>query len=214
MKKFLIALTCTLYASLQAAELEVKVLDINSQPVTNIVVYLENEDGVLLEKTAKAIEINQSNKSFLPYISVMQKGNLVHFNNKDDITHHIYSPLGENKFSFKILAGEKKTIEHFSTAGEIAMGCNIHDWMSGHLLIVATPYFDKTNGNGIANISVKEEGNYNLTLWHPQLGERDNQLTKKITIKGDMNKVLQLTQEMAVLPEQKNEDDFDFLSDY
>lgn len=179
-----------------------------------MVVYLEKSDGTPLEKTQKNVEIKQVDKSFAPYISVMQAGNQVLFHNQDDITHHIYSPIGENKFAFKISSGQKKMMNNLSHTGEVTMGCNIHDWMSGYLLILDTPYFDKTNEQGKALLMVKEVGDYTLTLWHPQMNEADHRMLKKINLTHNKSVSLTLKQAMAPLPEQKNEDDFDFLSDY
>ena len=105
-------------------------------------------------------------------------------------------------------------MENFTATGEVAMGCNIHDWMSGHLLIVDTPYFDKTNDNGQASFVIKDEGSYQLTLWHPQMNEVDNRITQTITLHENKQIEVKLTKAMEPLPEQKSEDDFDFLSDY
>ena len=112
-----------------------------------MVVYLQPEDDISLPFNEQIVEVGQFDRSFTPYISVMQLGNKVIFKNKDDITHHIYSPIGDNKFSFKISAGESQIKRDFQQTGEVAMGCNIHDWMSGYLLIVDTPLFGKTNEN-------------------------------------------------------------------
>ena len=98
-----------------------------------MVVYLQPEDDISLPFNEKVVEVGQFDRSFTPYISIMQLGNKVNFKNKDDITHHIYSPIGDNKFSFKIRAGESQMKSDFQQTGEVAMGCNIHDWMSGYL---------------------------------------------------------------------------------
>lgn len=197
-----------------AIELNVSVYDPQEQPIKDIVVYVESSDSLPLHKTKKSIEINQLNKSFAPYIGVVQSGNEVRFHNQDDITHHIYSPVGDNKFEFKILSGQQKTMDSFITTGEVAMGCNIHDWMSGHLLVVNTPYFNKTNVQGQAKFTIKDKGSYQLTVWHPQMNEVNNRISQTITLHNNENVKVQLTKTMDPLPEQKSEDDFDFLSDY
>ena len=45
-------------------------------------------------------------------------------------------------------------IAYFNKEAEIAMGCNIHDWMSGYLLIVDTPFFTKSDKNGDSEIII------------------------------------------------------------
>lgn len=210
----LLTLLSTNAIQAKALELSVNVSNLQNSPIKDIVVYLESTDGRALHKTEKSIEINQLNKSFAPYISVIQTGNKVRFHNQDDITHHIYSPVGDNKFQFKILSGQQQVMEDFTSTGEVAMGCNIHDWMSGHLLIVDTPYFDKTDESGKVTLTVKEEGSYQLTLWHPQMSEINNRITQTINLDKNKQLKVQLTKEMKPLPDQKSEDDFDFLSDY
>ena len=197
-----------------AVELTVTIYDYEKHKLKDIIVYLEGKDTKVVEKINKSVEISQFNRSFAPYISVVQTGNQVRFHNKDDITHHIYSPIGKNKFQFKILSGQQHEMDDFTSEGEIAMGCNIHDWMSGYLLVLDTPYFDKTNAQGVVSLSVKHKGNYQLTIWHPQLNESNNRMVQSITLDKNKHIEIRLTNAMDPLPMQKSEDDFDFLSDY
>jgi plastocyanin len=200
--------------SASAITVDVNVVDHKNRLLSDIVVYLTPVGETILPKTNKTIEIGQRNKSFTPYISVIQAGNKVRFHNKDDITHHIYSPVGDNKFAFKIRSGQEHTKDDFNRPGEISMGCNIHDWMSGHLLILETPYFDKTDTQGIVSIDVEMEGDYQLTLWHPQLADEDTNISQKLTIQNNHKVEVKLSRAMKKIPEQKSDDDFDFLSDY
>jgi len=194
--------------------LQVKVLNSKGQILPNMVVYLEPPEGMKLHTTNNLIEVAQIDKSFSPYIGVMQKGSSVKFNNKDNISHHIYSPIGVDKFAFKINAGEDYIKNDFLNAGSISMGCNIHDWMSGHLLVVETPYFNKTDKQGIAKINVEESGEYNVVVWHPQMREANHKISKKIVLNNDSSIEMKLVQPLDEFPSQKSEDDFDFLSDY
>lgn len=211
-----------------ALDVKVSVVDPQQTPLANIVVYFEALEQATLEKIAadqaayitratklsKTTIIGQRDKSFTPYISVVQKGDPVQFSNQDDITHHIYSPVGGNKFSFKIRAGQQQVNQSFTQAGEVPMGCNIHDWMSGYLLILDTPYFGKTNDQGQTDITLKYQGQYKVTLWHPQMNEPNNRLSQVIEVHADTKLAMSLQQAMSEVPEQKNDDDFDFLSDY
>lgn len=180
-----------------------------------MVVYLEPLDAnVALPTTTKTINITQQDKAFAPYVSVMQSGQSVRFDNQDDITHQIYSPIGDNKFSFKISAGQQQLKGDFNQTGEIAMGCNIHDWMSGHLLILDTPYFAKTNQQGQAKITIEQAGKYTLSVWHPQMNEKNNRLSQIIDLQKTTNIEMKLTTAMDDIPEQINNDDDDYLFDY
>lgn len=185
-----------------------------SETLAGFVVYLESEHTSSLPTTDKVVEISQQNKSFSPYISVMQLGNKVNFTNQDDITHHIYSPIGKNKFEMKIRSGKNEVKTDFVEAGEVAMGCNIHDWMSGYLLILQTPFFDKTNIKGHTEIKQVPTGKYQLTVWHPQLKTAEHKLIKQIKLTANAKFEFDVTDLMKKIPEQKSNDDFDFLDDY
>lgn len=186
----------------------------NGQALADMVVYLEPLEGQKLEQSSKKVVVNQSGKSFSPYISVSQVNSEVDFVNQDDITHHIYSAGSDNKFSFKIRSGQTNTLAQFNQEAEVAMGCNIHDWMSGHLLVVNTPYFTKTNSQGQASFDVASNGKYKIVVWHPQLQSENNRLIKEVAILNNSVFSFTLQNEMSESPLQESDDDFDFLSDY
>lgn len=182
--------------------------------LANMVVYLEPLDGQVLERSSKEIVIGQLGKSFTPYISVSQVNSKVSFVNQDDITHHIYSAGSDNKFSFKIRAGQTNSVEQFDHETEVAMGCNIHDWMGGYLLVVNTPYFAKTNNQGSVSFDVAKQGKYKIVVWHPQMKSEHNREIKKEVILTNSVFTFSLQSDVADIPRQESDDDFDFLSDY
>lgn len=180
----------------------------------NIVVYLLPMDGQPLTEQSPVITISQKDKAFAPYISVSQRNQQVDFVNQDNITHHIYSVNSGNNFAFKIKQDEAYTLNSFNNSAAIAMGCNIHDWMSGHLLIVDTPYFGKTDKQGKVSFAIKQPGRYQIVVWHPQLPTEKNQVqqTERITTSGQY--LISLPKPLLALPSQESSEDFDFISDY
>ena len=182
--------------------------------LADMVVYLEPLDGQILERSSKEVVVGQLGKSFAPYISVSQVGSKVNFVNQDDITHHIYSAGSDNKFSFKIRAGKTNSSTLFEHASEVAMGCNIHDWMSGYLLLVNTPHFGKTDEAGQVSFNLAEHGKYKVVVWHPQMQADNNRMTQEKDITKHDTFTFTLKNEMENIPTQENDDDFEFLSDY
>jgi len=202
-------------STVYAADLLVKVLSHKGTPLTDMVVYALPLEGQWLPQSTEKLVIAQANKTFAPYISVAQRGTSILFSNKDDITHHIYSVLGENKFDFVIRAGKQVRQKIVPSAEEILMGCNIHDWMSGYFLAVDTPLFTKTDSAGIAILKVNQPGKYSLVIWHPQMQEQTDKISREITVTGaNSSHNIQLNNVMAEIPDQKNSDGFDYLSTY
>ena len=197
-----------------AANFKVALVDKNNAPLADMVIYLLPLGDITLPISDKVVEVGQLDRAFTPYINVMQLGNNVSFRNKDDITHHIYSTAGENKFSFKIRAGQSQSKKDFQQLGEVAMGCNIHDWMSGYLYIVDTPLFEKTNTQGIVKIPMEQNGKYKLVVWHPQLDVESHSISQQVEWPTNNDITIKIPHTMRAISEQKDEEDFDFLSDY
>ena len=200
---------------LDAANIIVEVKDVSGKAVSDIVVFLEPlENQNITNIKSSPFVIYQSDKKFSPYISVVQNEIPLTFSNKDNITHHIYSVSTKNRFSFRLTKGQNKTIENVSVKGKILMGCNIHDWMSGYIFVLDTPLFNKTNTHGESVLEVPVIGAYNLSIWHPQLMEAEQTVTRQIIVEDGKHYQVQLTSKMADIPDQSNPDSFDFIEDY
>jgi len=206
--------------SASAKEISIAVIDKQNQPVAGMVVYLtaiENKHELAVNPAT--LLVTQKNKAFAPYVAVSQKGQAITFENKDNITHHIYSVSGNNRFDFKIKAGHLKTTKQLHYAQEVAMGCNIHDWMSGYVLVVDTPYYTQTNEAGLASINLAYSGRYTLSVWHPQLEVEGYTIEQMIDIdiknaKSRESWQVILPKDLLPLPEQVGQDEFEFLDEY
>ncbi|MBE8168474.1 MAG: hypothetical protein HAW66_08925 [Shewanella sp.] len=162
----------------------------------------------------QAATVIQKNKKFAPYLTVIQKGTKTSFVNKDDITHHIYSAIGPERFSFKLRAEQSNSSVKFEESGHIAMGCNVHDWMSGHILVVDTPFYGFSDAKGHIDFSQAHAGEYQLVVWHPQLQSNENRQIEDIVLPLKSTRIIKLHADMASIPEQNTLDEFEFLEDY
>ncbi len=194
-----------------AMPLQVKVLGSDGAPVSGLVVFLESQSGGPAPGPVsnEPFEMGQDDGRFEPYIGVIQTGEPVLFTNDDDFTHHVYSFNGPARFSFQLRPGEGERLDRFDTPGVVAIGCNLHDWMSSYLLILDSPYHARTDESGIARLEAPA-GQYRATAWHPQLQER-NPATINVELPAGGIAELQLTRPMAEIPEQREPGMFDFL---
>lgn len=195
-----------------AGPVSVQVLDPDGAALPGIVVYVETSDHSLpASRGTAAIDILQKDRGFEPYVSVVQAVTSVTFTNLDDITHHIYSVTGGTRFSYTIRANEKTPALVIDKPGLIAMGCNIHDWMSGYLLVLETPYFALTDERGIAQFDIDQTGAYEVVAWHPQMPE---EIAARLEVPGASELALKLQRPMKAIPRQRAVDEFDFLEGY
>jgi plastocyanin len=193
--------------------LRIRVLDIAGKPLPNVVVYLQNHETAAMPQMPHSHEIEQQDKKFAPYVSVIRQQETVVFTNHDDITHHVYSFNGPARFEFRLQPQESNAVTDFEAPGVIAMGCNIHDWMSGYVMVVDTPFYTMTDAEGIASFADVPSNEYHLVAWHPQMAKGEA-VDRHIVMPVAAEILVQLTRPMAPIPSQKSLDDFDFLEDY
>ena len=151
-------------ASAQASSLAVVVQDAAGKPLADAVVYAE-QDGVALPKLSKTAVIEQRGLKFLPLVSVVQTGTAISFPNNDKVRHHIYSFSPAKKFDQKLYAGVAASTQVFDKPGTVVLGCNIHDRMIAYVKVVDTPYFARTDADGVAKFELPA-GKYKLNAWH------------------------------------------------
>lgn len=150
-----------------ASEIRALVRATAGTPLADAVVYAEPVRGGGPVKTPKEVLIEQIDKTFVPYITVAQTGTSINFPNRDGVRHHVYSFSPAKVFEIKLFSGVPAKPVVFDRPGEVVIGCNIHDQMIAHILIVDTPHFAKTDAAGRATLAALPPGDYTVRAWHP-----------------------------------------------
>jgi plastocyanin len=148
-----------------AASLNADIRDASGNPLADAVVYAETAGGGAA-RTKREVHIEQIDKTFVPHVTVVQTGTAVNFPNRDSIRHHVYSFSPAKTFEIKLFSGVPANPVTFDKAGEVVLGCNIHDQMIAYVLVVDTPYFAKTGKDGKAKFENLPAGNYRIKVWH------------------------------------------------
>ena len=152
----------------RAGNLEAHVATPAGSPLEDAAVVLEPLSGAALAERAPVVSIEQRNREFSPYLTIVQTGTAVDFPNRDPFKHHVYSFSPPKIFEIKLYAGKPAKPVIFDKPGEVDLGCNVHDWMEAYVLVVDTRYFAKTAANGQALVANVPAGRYRLQLWHPR----------------------------------------------
>lgn len=172
---FLLAL-CPLQAA--AGTLDLRLTDAAGQPVEDAVVTVKPSAG--LPRTPISFPwgtaMVQQNVAFVPHVLIVPVGATVRFPNKDKVRHHVYSFSKPARFELKLFGRDETRSYTFTTSGSVAIGCNIHDSMSGFIKVVDTPFADKSNAGGQLRIEGLPAGNAVVTIWHPRLRGKDNEM--------------------------------------
>lgn len=131
------------------------------------VVYLEG-DFRANEKTTskKSAEMPQKNIAFAPDLIAVRVGTAVEFPNMDDTYHNVFSYSKTKRFDLGRFRKEEKpgTIV-FDKPGVVTVHCEIHDRMRGIILVLETPYFQKTDPAGHYRLEHLPAGRFLLKAW-------------------------------------------------
>ncbi len=109
--------------------------------------------------------MDQHHAEFVPHILTVTVGSRVRFPNSDNFRHQVYSFSPSKRFELPLYSGRQAPPVLFETAGVVELGCNIHDWMLGYVVVLDTPYFARTGVDGSVALQVPP-GDYQLQVWH------------------------------------------------
>jgi plastocyanin len=151
-------------------------------PIADAVVLLQPASGVALNPrlAARDVVVKQIEREFLPRVTLVGLGSKATFPNNDTVQHSVYSFSKAKPFEIPIYSGNSPTTVTFDRPGVVTLGCNIHDWMVGYIVVADTPVAELTKADGLASIGELPPGNYTLRIWHPL--QKIVEYTQTITI--------------------------------
>lgn len=165
----------------QAATVSIDVRGPDGTPLVGAVVTVESARvAPAAPKGPYAIE--QRDISFQPHVLIVPVGAIVSFPNRDKVRHHVYSFSKAKKFDLKLYGREETRSVTFDRPGVVALGCNIHDTMSGFVYVAATPFADQADAAGHARFDGVPAGPVTVRIWHPSIRSGGNALAQEATV--------------------------------
>jgi plastocyanin len=152
-----------------AGEVTAHVVDKKGEPVEDAVVLAYPAAGGAAPKKAAVVDVDQVDKEFVPHVSAVPVGTRIRFPNYDQIRHHVYSFSPAKSFEIPLYKGVPADPIVFDKPGVVTLGCNIHDWMQGYVLVTDAPHFAVTGEDGTAKLTGLPAGGARLRVWHPNL---------------------------------------------
>ena len=197
-KFFLLFFLIQFSFSAKTAELIIDLRTLDDQAMPNAVIYLTPIKTLAQSEPQTVAIMDQINRQFFPHVLVVQKNSQVRFPNSDSIKHHVYSFSPAKTFELQLYRGLDVDALLFNKVGVVELGCNIHDWMLGYILVVDTPYFAKTDIKGQVHFTLPD-GEYRLNIWHPRIAQSGTSLEYTVMLSGDNKLAYQL--DKSLLPD-------------
>lgn len=205
------ALVYALATTVSAGTIVVDVRDPKTAPLADAVVYAVPEGREMPAASRTAAVMDQKNKTFVPRVLPVQVGTSVKFPNSDDIQHQVYSFSPAKTFNLPLYKGTPANPIVFSAPGVVTLGCNIHDTMNAYIVVLETPYFEKTDSSGRIELRNLPHGKYIVRIWHPDM--KDEPAAQSVAVgeseRPELNfTVIAAPRAMTTAPLNKTEDKF------
>jgi plastocyanin len=111
-------------------------------------------------------EMAQRSYQFAPGLLPVRTGTEVRFPNRDDEYHSVFSYSKSRRFDLgRYHRDETPAALVFDQPGVVKLFCEIHDHMRGTILVLDTPYFQKTDTNGSYRLENLPAGKWLLRAW-------------------------------------------------
>jgi plastocyanin len=209
-------------ATTQAGTIQVTVTDRDGRPAADVVVIIDAPGKTAPASAAAVAQITQEGSRFVPALTVVSVGSTLRFINRDGYDHHVRAlpsgPLGSiapvKTFELRLDAADdgapsdgykpqpakgkgnavRSADVKVEQAGPIGLGCHIHASMRGQVYVSPTPWFGKTDAQGVATIDNVPDGTAQVSLWHAdQLQDQSVQSVQSSATPAKVNAVLNFT---------------------
>ena len=140
------------------------------------------------EAPEEPVILDQNGCTYMPHVLALMLGQELKFLNSDSVLHNLHTlPVENDEFNVTMPKFLKETIRTFEYAeGMFPIKCDVHPWMGGYVAVLAHPFFDVTEKNGVYEINDLAPGTYTIEAWHEKLGTK----TAEVTITGDESKTI------------------------
>jgi len=153
----------------------------DGRPLAGAVVTLDMP-GVAAPRPRGSYAVEQRDIQFQPHVLIVPVGASVGFPNRDKVRHHVYSFSKAKHFDLKLYGREDTRTVTFDQPGPVALGCNIHDTMSGVVFVTATPFAATTDANGRVQLAGVPAARGTLRVWHPSIRAPGNTLSQSVGV--------------------------------
>jgi plastocyanin len=149
------------------------------------VVYLEGDFTGHDKPVSKTPAVmSQKEVAFSPDLVAIRAGGSVDFPNMDDTYHNVFSYSKAKRFDLgRFRKDEKAGTVFFEKPGIVTVHCEIHDRMRGIILVLESPYFQKTDPAGRYQLEHLPAGHFSLKAWVNENDVRTREVDLKDGVK-------------------------------
>ena len=128
--------------------------------------------------------ITQSGRSFLPRVTAVAAGSPIHFANRDEVYHNVFSVSPAKRFDLGKYPPRAINRVTFDRPGVVNLYCDIHPGMAAWVVVVPHRVFARPTASGAFQLPDLPPGHYVLRAWHPNHGHTSGHV--EVPQRGDV----------------------------
>ncbi|MBI3725984.1 hypothetical protein HY251_18810 [bacterium] len=138
----------------------------------NAVVYLKGVKAPAnWPDKSKTYDVTNKGCHFEPRISIVPAGVPIGFVSSDPVLHNIKTVSTQNDPFNQSVSGSNRLEHTFEKAEIMSLGCSVHPFMGGVLVVTDHPWYALTDSTGVYKLDAIPPGTYKLFVWHEKLGK-------------------------------------------
>jgi hypothetical protein len=146
----------------------------------NVVVWIsQGLEGRTFAPPRDPAVLDQQGCVYTPHVVTVMTGQRLLVKNSDPFLHNVRAAAVHNPpFNFGQpsvdVGGTPLT---FLTPDRMFVKCDVHPWMTAHILVLDNPYFAVTGERGTFKLPELPPGTYTVSAWHEVYGEQKQRVT-------------------------------------
>jgi hypothetical protein len=146
----------------------------------NVVVWISHGlEGRTFAPPKDPAVLDQQGCVYTPHVVTVMTGQRLLVKNSDPFLHNVRAAAANNPpFNFGQpsidVGGTPLT---FLTPDRMFVKCDVHPWMTAHILVLDNPYFAVTGEHGTFKLPELPPGTYTVSAWHEVYGEQKQRVT-------------------------------------
>jgi hypothetical protein len=152
-----------------------------------VVVYVSAGDQGAAAPAAEVVRLDQRGCQYIPHVLVVRPNQSLDIYNDDSTSHNIHPLAKVNaEWNKSQPIGAPPIHTKWEQPEFIPVKCNVHPWMHGWQLVLATSHYAVTGADGTFSLTGLPPGKYTVTAWQEQFGTQ----TQDVTIGGAETKTI------------------------
>jgi plastocyanin len=155
----------------------------DNKTLRNVLVRIKGIDKDY-DAPADEAKIEQTDCMYRPRVSAVVAGQTIAIKNGDQTLHNVHTYRGEKTLFNMAQPPNMPDIKQPMKKGDpdvIRFKCDVHPWMTAHVLVSNHPFFAVTGEDGKFSLKNVPAGRYTVEAWHEKFGVK----TVEVTVEPD-----------------------------